>query len=216
VHWGPCVDDLEVGGVRHSSRNRINWTTSPGVLTNIYKKVVHDLAITDFGDCLYAGLYHSCNGVALPGTPPPGELWLFQITTVFLDGEGPMGTTGACTVREPTAPCTCTLPADRGPCGGNLARWFHNLVTERCESFSWSGCGGNANRFATREACEATCTATCILPPQATECCAALLRWFYSQDTGRCEIFIDGGCAGNANEFLTQQECEAACGGSAP
>jgi hypothetical protein len=38
-----------------------------------------------------------------------------------------------------------------------MPSWFHNAVTKRCEEFIYGGCGGNANRFESRAACERAC-----------------------------------------------------------
>ncbi|KAL1444327.1 hypothetical protein MTO96_045575 [Rhipicephalus appendiculatus] len=37
------------------------------------------------------------------------------------------------------------------------------------------------------------------------------LRWWYNVETGHCEEFRFGGCAGNANNFETKELCEKTC-----
>ncbi|MBZ3877345.1 Collagen alpha-1(VII) chain, partial [Sciurus carolinensis] len=67
----------------------------------------------------------------------------------------------------------CSLPLDEGSCTAYTLRWYHRAVpgsTESCHPFVYGGCGGNANRFGTREACERRC----------------LLHVIQSQRTGRC------------------------------
>lgn len=54
----------------------------------------------------------------------------------------------------------CSLPLDEGSCTAYTLRWYHRAVaggTESCHPFVYGGCGGNANRFGTREACERRC-----------------------------------------------------------
>ena len=51
----------------------------------------------------------------------------------------------------------CSLHAATGMCKAYMPSWFHNAVTKRCEEFIYGGCGGTANRFASREACERSC-----------------------------------------------------------
>ena len=51
----------------------------------------------------------------------------------------------------------CSLPAVTGPCRAAFPRWFYNSTAQRCESFTYGGCGGNANRFKTIELCESAC-----------------------------------------------------------
>lgn len=59
------------------------------------------------------------------------------------------------------APDPCSLPLDEGSCTAYTLRWYHRAVagsTEACHPFVYGGCGGNANRFGTREACERRCS----------------------------------------------------------
>lgn len=37
------------------------------------------------------------------------------------------------------------------------------------------------------------------------------MRFFYNNDTGKCELFVFGGCGSNGNNFLTQEDCEKFC-----
>lgn len=58
------------------------------------------------------------------------------------------------------APDPCSLPLDEGSCTAYTLRWYHRAVaggTVACHPFVYGGCGGNANRFETREACERRC-----------------------------------------------------------
>lgn len=60
----------------------------------------------------------------------------------------------------------CSLPLDEGACTAYTLRWYHRAAaggTEGCHPFVYGGCGGNANRFGTREACERRC------PPQGAQ-----------------------------------------------
>ena len=42
-------------------------------------------------------------------------------------------------------------------------------------------------------------------------CRAAKRRFHFNPASGQCEQFTYGGCPGNANRFLRQESCEAAC-----
>lgn len=35
--------------------------------------------------------------------------------------------------------------------------------------------------------------------------------WYFKSSTRRCEMFIFGGCEGNANKFQSFEECERTC-----
>jgi len=51
----------------------------------------------------------------------------------------------------------CLLKNDAGGCGNYAPRWYFEPVTGVCRRFLYGGCGGNANRFATAEACWVRC-----------------------------------------------------------
>ena len=108
----------------------------------------------------------------------------------------------------------CSLPASVGPCDGICPRFFHNICSGQCEPFVFGCCEGNANNFLTLEDCETACppvTDICALPGVVGPCEAIIPRYYYNAVTGQCEYFEYGGCDGNANNFITQEECEAAC-----
>uniref|UniRef100_A0A2R5L5B6 Uncharacterized protein n=1 Tax=Ornithodoros turicata TaxID=34597 RepID=A0A2R5L5B6_9ACAR len=64
---------------------------------------------------------------------------------------------------ETSAPL-CSMPYDSGPCDGKQKRYFYNQHTMQCEAFQYGGCGGNANNFETRAACEARCPDQVMCP----------------------------------------------------
>jgi len=51
----------------------------------------------------------------------------------------------------------CALLPDKGPCNGNCTRWYYSGSIQGCLPFTWGCCGGNANNFATYEACMNSC-----------------------------------------------------------
>lgn len=52
----------------------------------------------------------------------------------------------------------------------------------------------------------------CILPPDVGPCDGVCPRYFFNIETGQCQPFDYGCCDGNANNFLTLEDCESACG----
>jgi hypothetical protein len=115
----------------------------------------------------------------------------------------------------PPAPVlTCEVPLDPGPCDGRFARFGFDPARGACVAFEWSGCGGNENRFATKEDCEAACRPNaCEQAIDPGPCQAAIPRWAFDAHQGACVQFTWGGCESNANNFETQAACERACGG---
>ncbi len=55
---------------------------------------------------------------------------------------------------------TCTLPPKRGICEALTTRYFYNMTSEKCEQFTYGGCGGNKNNFISKKACEVRCNNT--------------------------------------------------------
>lgn len=51
----------------------------------------------------------------------------------------------------------------------------------------------------------------CLLPEDVGPCRARKSRWYYDSATDECVSFFYGGCSGNENNFLTEQDCEDAC-----
>lgn len=51
----------------------------------------------------------------------------------------------------------------------------------------------------------------CELPIETGPCDAAIPRYAFDAKTGQCKPFTYGGCEGNANNFGTQTDCQAAC-----
>lgn len=47
----------------------------------------------------------------------------------------------------------CTQESETGNCRGMFPSWYYNAETNSCDEFIYGGCGGNANRFETGQAC---------------------------------------------------------------
>ncbi|XP_060548701.1 kunitz-type serine protease inhibitor kunitoxin-Tel1-like [Pantherophis guttatus] len=53
----------------------------------------------------------------------------------------------------------CYLRPEKGPCRARRLRFYYNPSSNKCHEFIYGGCGGNANRFETRNKCHFTCVA---------------------------------------------------------
>ncbi|XP_053215123.1 collagen alpha-6(VI) chain-like [Podarcis raffonei] len=51
----------------------------------------------------------------------------------------------------------CIVDMDNGECDNYVLKWYFERKLHICTQFWYGGCGGNANRFETREECEALC-----------------------------------------------------------
>jgi len=132
----------------------------------------------------------------------------------------------------------CKMEAESGRCRGAFPKWYHDAESGQCEEFTWGGCGGNENQFATAAKCKEFCGEVsesilrtreqqqddrsasldgdvkyqlCTLPVEVGACRAAIPRHFYNAERGECESFIYGGCNGNENNFEKAEDCEAMC-----
>ncbi|XP_053099832.1 protease inhibitor-like [Hemicordylus capensis] len=54
----------------------------------------------------------------------------------------------------------CRLPAKIGPCRGSFHFYYYDSTTKTCEMFHYGGCGGNDNRFLTKQECLRVCGET--------------------------------------------------------
>ncbi|XP_044133070.1 LOW QUALITY PROTEIN: collagen alpha-1(VII) chain-like [Bufo gargarizans] len=51
----------------------------------------------------------------------------------------------------------CLEPMDEGFCSKYILLWYYNLKVDECRPFVYGGCGGNHNRFNSKEKCEWRC-----------------------------------------------------------
>ncbi|XP_060764460.1 protein AMBP [Neoarius graeffei] len=109
---------------------------------------------------------------------------------------------------------SCTGAPDPGPCFGMFQRYYYNSSIMTCQEFTYGGCMGNPNNFATEKECLQTCRteAACRIPIDAGSCKTLLQFWAFNSTDGKCVSFNYGGCEGNGNRFYTQKECEEYCG----
>uniref|UniRef100_A0A914D7A5 BPTI/Kunitz inhibitor domain-containing protein n=1 Tax=Acrobeloides nanus TaxID=290746 RepID=A0A914D7A5_9BILA len=55
------------------------------------------------------------------------------------------------------APETCNQLMDAGRCRGRFPSFYYDFARGECLPFDYTGCGGNSNRFHTKEQCESLC-----------------------------------------------------------
>ncbi|XP_034400941.1 tissue factor pathway inhibitor 2 isoform X2 [Cyclopterus lumpus] len=111
----------------------------------------------------------------------------------------------------------CLLQVDEGSCRGEIERYHYNTITQKCETFSYGGCKGNANNFKSYQECLKSCfripkvPQICRFPKEEGPCRALFHRYFFNMTTMQCESFHYGGCQGNSNRFQDLATCKEYC-----
>ncbi|XP_051033145.1 tissue factor pathway inhibitor 2 isoform X2 [Phodopus roborovskii] len=54
-------------------------------------------------------------------------------------------------------PSFCSSPRDEGLCAANVTRYYFNSRNKTCETFTYTGCGGNENNFYYLDDCDRVC-----------------------------------------------------------
>jgi len=73
---------------------------------------------------------------------------------------GATGTAGSAGLAPSAGGSTagaCTAAQASGECNAYIPSFWHDPATGLCEPFVYGGCGGNANRYPSRQACQQAC-----------------------------------------------------------
>uniref|UniRef100_A0A158PC57 Kunitz/Bovine pancreatic trypsin inhibitor domain protein n=1 Tax=Angiostrongylus cantonensis TaxID=6313 RepID=A0A158PC57_ANGCA len=105
--------------------------------------------------------------------------------------------------------------------------YYFDRPTRSCRPFSYSGCGGNENRFLTLSQCENLCEPFMHMTESEMDCHMPLengigssdsnclpdagFRFYFSRSQGKCLRFWYQGCGGNANNFYSYEVCQRTC-----
>lgn len=135
----------------------------------------------------FGGILASGGLSAIAGKPSTGGLQGIggtHATTTFASG----GSSAAGDV--------CILPPDAGSCDAYFQSYYFNPFHGRCEPFIYGGCGGNANRFDSLQACEQRCTQSgcpLTIPPTSPIWTCPLSAACYYQFTTGCRCLAENG-----------------------
>uniref|UniRef100_A0A1I7YUV6 BPTI/Kunitz inhibitor domain-containing protein n=1 Tax=Steinernema glaseri TaxID=37863 RepID=A0A1I7YUV6_9BILA len=163
---------------------------------------------------------------AKPGScPPPLGISVLQDSTVgcWLDSNcpgiqkcclEPNAVTNSATriCRDPIGipgHSVCNLPLAVGSCTAPSVRFYYDASSGKCNSFTYSGCGGNANNFQSLRSCEDTCHSSGIrgTPACPADANAGLNCLFAHADA--CKT--DADCLGRENSAQPSC-CMTTCG----
>ncbi|GAA35426.2 papilin [Clonorchis sinensis] len=132
------------------------------------------------------------------------------------------------TTIGPNIIAKCTLPILSGYGTANYRRY--GFDGQRCIPFTYTGAGGNANRFSTEAECRRECggeavtvatqttLSTTPIPYTIDKCTLPIRSGFgtfnyerYGFDGRRCVPFTYTGAGGNANNFFSEAACRREC-----
>lgn len=135
----------------------------------------------------------------------------------------------------------CKLGPEQGSCNARFVQWYYNNTLDECSQFIYTGCGGNDNRFESRQDCEGQCKRTpvmtttptttitttmattrpttthepvpeeCRTPESLQPCGYESTVFYYNSETRSCLAGGIGGC-GYQNSYRSEEECERRCG----
>lgn len=129
----------------------------------------------------------------------------------------------------------CGSKPDVGPCRAAFPRWFYDGTSGHCQTFIYGGCKGNKNNYEREDECNSACSEVkilpskkkspehelkefrewCAAPPDSGPCRAAFTMFYYDPKSNGCQSFIYGGCKGNNNRYVSEEECTNHCGAGA-
>jgi len=111
--------------------------------------------------CCFLGLVAACGGSALgDGNATGGAAGSSGAASLggsSSAGSAMAGASSTAGVGGVVGGDRCSLPEVSGPCEAAISAFWHNPKSGLCEPFYYGGCGGNDNRFESREACLASC-----------------------------------------------------------
>ncbi|XP_062872879.1 kunitz-type protease inhibitor 2 isoform X2 [Trichomycterus rosablanca] len=133
------------------------------------------------------------------------------------DGKGLPGMTSTVFAAK------CQAEPQVGLCRASIPRFYYK--NGKCQRFTYGGCSGNENNYATEEECMNTCTGkkpseleeskeyqeACGVPSDSGPCLADFKMVYFEPSTQSCQEFTYGGCKGNKNRYNTVEECISRC-----
>ncbi|XP_055613416.1 papilin-like isoform X1 [Uranotaenia lowii] len=124
----------------------------------------------------------------------------------------------------------CGLRPAYGRCSENETRWYYDGRSQRCHSFTFSGCQGNANNFYSEQECEQQCRPREQVPPEQPDVRPPVsvsicdepyeygtggdpkIVYVFNKERATCEQNYYSGEGGNGNRFSSHEQCERVCG----
>ncbi|XP_061722019.1 papilin isoform X2 [Cydia pomonella] len=122
----------------------------------------------------------------------------------------------------PGLPDPCKLQPSAGNCSEQIESWYYDEGRDECGEFYYTGCGGNDNRFPSKEECEGQCkkggvpeppqNEQCRTPASLEPCGEPSTAFYYDSTQARCAPAPIGDCTDYPNKYSTEEECLRSCG----
>ncbi|KAG2470850.1 UBP3 hydrolase, partial [Polypterus senegalus] len=116
-------------------------------------------------------------------------------------------------VLYPETDAVCKMKNDKGFCQGFYYVFHYDWSKRTCDGFFYTGCGGNGNRFETKEMCNRTCghLVACNMNLDEGYGDGYFFRVYYNKTLDNCQPFSYRGSGGNLNKFITDKMCMRNC-----
>ncbi|XP_049526490.1 kunitz-type serine protease inhibitor A-like isoform X2 [Dermacentor silvarum] len=115
-------------------------------------------------------------------------------------------------------PKTCMKQPYIGSCHPLHGFWYYNPNTYSCIAVPPGTCASGRNLFPTLSVCEKTCipltlkkAKVCLKLPIEGPCGPVYVSWYYDYGSHQCKMFNRTICGGGANDFVTEERCQAIC-----
>lgn len=136
TEWSPCSASCGAG---YRIRTRI-------YLQPFVPDRVCDIRLTQKSDCRAEACWNSDDYYDQNDSPPRLPGMQVEEASSSTPAPGPA-------VRQ----SFCTAQPDPGVCRASKLQWFYNATQASCSTFTYTGCAGNKNNFASEAECLAEC-----------------------------------------------------------
>ncbi|KAG7466339.1 hypothetical protein MATL_G00163670 [Megalops atlanticus] len=94
-------------------------------------------------------------------------VYKFQLTVTDTIGQSDSTEVTVLVLTPEQSQNHCMVPKKVGPCRGSFPRWHYNVVSEKCEEFSFGGCAANLNNYLSLEECTKACDGVSVMPDKS-------------------------------------------------
>ena len=86
------------------------------------------------------------------------------------------------------------MPKDPGLCKAKILRYYYDKDCNKCLLFIYGGCGGNGNRFSTKQECQKKCGKIPIIQQSSTLAALLIASLFSINNHAYTQAISDCSC----------------------